>query len=120
MPKVADRPVNRLREATALLDSPQISALFDKVRATVNTSPEPPPEETPDEPQAVAPPRAGIATTGGPRFAAAAIGLVILATAWIYGPAHPPTFRLTLPGGARADAVIAGDTHLYNGDFFAN
>ena len=43
MPKVADRPVNRLREATALLDSPEISALFDKVRATVDPPlPEPP------------------------------------------------------------------------------
>ena len=43
MPKIAERPINRLREATALLDSPPISAMFDKVRATVAPPPEPPP-----------------------------------------------------------------------------
>jgi hypothetical protein len=112
MPKAAGRPVNRLREATALLDSPQISAMFDKVRATVTA----PPEQQPAEPPAAAP----IATTRSPRFAAAGIGLVILATAGIYGPGQTPTFRTTLPGGVQADAVIAGDMHLYNGDFFGN
>ena len=45
---------------------------------------------------------------------------MILATAWIYGPAQTPTFRTTLPGGAQADTVIAGEMHLYNGDFFGN
>ena len=57
MPKTSGRPVNRLREATALLDSPQISAMFDKVRATVTAPPEPPPEQRPAEPPGTAPSR---------------------------------------------------------------
>ncbi len=110
MPKVADRPANRLREATALLDSPQISAMFDKVRATVAPPPETPPQP---EPPALETPK----TARSPRLANAAIVLVMLATAWCYGPGRTPTLRLSLPGGARADAVVAGDMHLYNGDF---
>jgi hypothetical protein len=113
MPKAADRPANRLREATALLDSPQISAMFDKVRATVAPPPEPPPQL---QPPALEPTQ----TARSPRLAAAGIVLVMLATASCYGPGRTPTLRLSLPGGARADSVVAGDMHLYNGDFFSN
>jgi hypothetical protein len=108
MPKVTDRPANRLREATALLDSPQISAMFDKVRATVAPAPEPPPQLP-----VLEPPKTG----RNPQLATAVIVLVMLATAWCYGPARTPTLRLTLPGGAQADTVVAGNMHLYNGDF---
>lgn len=112
-PKSAERPANRLREAAALLDSPEISALFEKVRLTVEKPPaEPPPIEQPE----AEPPR----TRRASRLTTAALALVVVVTWWCYGPSGSPAMRLTLPGGVRAETVVAGETNLYNGDFFGN
>ncbi|HUE15126.1 MAG TPA: hypothetical protein VMR25_13230 [Planctomycetaceae bacterium] len=108
MPKSGEKPATRLREATALLDSPQITAMFEKVRTAVAT---PPPEPSP-----TALPRTG----RGSRLAAAGIAVVALLTWWCYGGSASPWMRLTLPGGARSANVVAGETSLYNGDFFHN
>ncbi len=110
LPKSSEKPANRLREVTALLDSPEISALFDKVRTAV----EPPPLETaPTEPSLAS-------KKGGVRLATPAMAVLVLCVWCCYGGARSPWMRLTLPGGAHSANVVAGDTSLYNGDFFAN
>jgi hypothetical protein len=108
LPKTGEKPANRLREATALLDSPQISAMFEKVRATVAP---PPPEPPPVEPPRI---------DRRPRYATAGLVVLVLATWWCYGPSRSPAMRLTLPGGARSGSIVAGEQSLYNGDFFQN
>ena len=110
MPKSGEKPANRLREVTALLDSPEISALFDKVRTAVEP---PPPEVAPTEPPLAS-------KKGGIRLATPAIAVLVLCVWCCYGGARSPWMRLTLPGGAHSANVVAGDTSLYNGDFFAN
>jgi hypothetical protein len=109
MPKPGAPPVNRLRESTALLDSPQISAMFDKVRAAVA-----PPVI---EPPRVESPRIERKTT---QFAPVTIAILVLLTWWCCGSSRSPSMRLTLPGGTHAANTIAGQTVLYNGDFCPN
>jgi hypothetical protein len=109
MPKGGEKPANRLREVTALLDSPQISALFDKVRTAV----EPPPTEAAFSPP-VEPPQTG----RGSRLATAATALVVLFSWCCYGGTNSPWMQIPLPGGTHSTNVVAGDTCLYNGDFF--
>ncbi len=110
MPKSGEKPANRLREVTALLDSPEISALFDKVRTAVEP---PPPEVTPTEPPLAR-------KKGGVRLATPAIAVLVLLVWCCYGGTRSPWMRLTLPGGVHSANEVAGDTSLYNGDFFSN
>ena len=108
MPKSGEKPATRLREATALLDSPQITALFEKVRAAAL-------RRRPGRSR-TGPPRTG----RGTRLATVAIAVLALLTWWCYGGSRSPWMRLTLPGGTRSANVVAGETSLYNGDFFHN
>jgi hypothetical protein len=113
MPKSGEKPANRLREVTALLDSPEISALFDKVRTAVEP---PPPEMPPADPPLAKP----LQKKGGVRLATPAIAVLVLLVWCCYGGTRSPWMRLTLPGGVHSANVVAGDTSLYNGDFFSN
>lgn len=113
MPKTGEKPANRLREATALLDSPQITAMFEKVRTAVEPQASEPPGT---QPQGASPSPAGRTI----RFARLGIAVAILATWWSSGGVSSASLRLTLPGGVRSDNVVTGQTSLYNGDFFHN
>lgn len=113
MPKSGEKPATRLREATALLDSPQITAMFEKVRTAVAPA-------APEPSRTGAPPRQPPRTGRAARFATASIAILALLTWWCYGGSRSPSMRLTLPEGTRAANVIAGETSLYNGDFFLN
>jgi hypothetical protein len=103
MPKTGAKPANRLRETTALLDSPQITAMFEKVRAAV----------APPAPQ---PRRIG----QGTQFARVGIAVLVMLTWWCYGGSRSPWMRLTLPGGTHSANAVTGQTSLYNGDFYHN
>jgi hypothetical protein len=103
MSKPGAPPANRLRESTALLDSPQITAMFEKVRAAV-------------APAAPEPPRIGRET----QLARAGIAILVVLTWWCCGGSRSPWMRLTLPGGTQSANTVAGQTVLYNGDFYHN
>jgi hypothetical protein len=92
-------PAKRKAEALALLESPQISALFDKVRLASGPPIEPPPRKP------------------NPLPAVLFIGLLCAVAWWTCGGLRSGALRATLPSGDAANAAI-GDTCLYRGDFF--
>jgi hypothetical protein len=92
-------PAKRKAEALALLESPQISALFDKVRLASGPPVEPPPRKP------------------NPLPAVFFIGFLCALAWWTCGGLRSGALRATLPSGDAANAVI-GDTCLYRGDFF--
>jgi hypothetical protein len=93
-------PAKRKAQALALLESPQISALFEKVRLAA------------DPPAPSAPRKKSLLP--------AAIGIGILCTVawWCFGGLRSGSLRATLPGGSQAASPAIGDTCLYRGDFY--
>ncbi|HEV8002985.1 MAG TPA: hypothetical protein VGP63_24075 [Planctomycetaceae bacterium] len=93
-------PARRKAEALALLESPQISALFEKVRLTGEPPAEPAPRRS------------------SPLPAAIGIGLLCAVTWWCFGGLRSGALRASLPGGCHAANSVIGDTCLYRGDFY--
>jgi hypothetical protein len=93
-------PAKRSAEARALLDSPHISALFEKVRLASE-----PLEETAPQRSSPLP---------------AIIGIGLLSTLiWLsFCGLRSPSLRSTVPGGSHAGNPAIGDTCLYYGDFY--
>jgi hypothetical protein len=93
-------PAKRSADARALLDSPHISALFEKVRLA-------------SEPFEELPPR-----RPSPIPAVIGIGLLCTVVWWSCCGLRSPSLRATLPGGSHAGNPAIGDTCLYYGDFY--
>ena len=93
-------PTKRKSEARTLLDSPQISALFNKVRLATDAPIEPPPSRK------------------NPLPAAIGIGLLCAIAWWCFGGLRSGVVRATLPGGSQAANPAIGETCLYRGDFY--
>src|SRR5580704_8319548 len=94
-------PAKRKSEALTLLDSPQISALFEKARLAV---------DVPVEPAAARRPSQLPSVIG--------IGLLCAISWWCFAGLRSGVLRSTLPGGSHAASPAIGDTCLYRGDFF--
>ena len=94
-------PAKRRAEALGLLESPQISALFDKVRLASD-----PPVESPSPPR-----------RPNPLPAAIWIGLLCTAAWWCFGGLRSGALRASLPLGHAANSAV-GDSCLYRGDFY--
>ena len=95
-------PAKRKAQALALLESPQISALFEKVRLASDPPREPSPRKK------------------SPLPAAIGIGILCTLAWWCFGGLRSGALRATLPGGSQAANSAIGDTCLYRGDFYPN
>ena len=95
-------PAKRKAQALALLESPQISALFEKVRLASDPPREPSPRKK------------------SPLPAAIGIGILCTLAWWCFGGLRSGALRATLPGGSHAANSAVGDTCLYRGDFYPN
>jgi hypothetical protein len=95
-------PAKRKAQALALLESPQISALFEKVRLASDPPREPAPRKK------------------NPLPAAIGIGILCTLAWWCFGGLRSGALRATLPGGSHAANSASGDTCLYRGDFYPN
>jgi hypothetical protein len=94
------KPAKRKAAALALLESPQISALFEKVRLTAEPPSEPAPRRS------------------NPLPAAIGIGLLCAVAWWCFGGLRSGALRATLPGGSHVANSAIGDSCLYRGDFY--
>jgi hypothetical protein len=95
-------PAKRKAQALALLESPQISALFEKVRLASDPTPEPSLRKK------------------SPLPAAIGIGILCTLAWWCFGGLRSGALRATLPGGSQAANSAIGDACLYRGDFYPN
>jgi hypothetical protein len=95
-------PAKRKAQALALLESPQISALFERVRLASDPPQEPSPRKK------------------SPLPAAIGIGILCTLAWWCFGGLRSGALRSTLPGGSHAANPAIGDTCLYRGDFYPN
>ncbi|HEV8068409.1 MAG TPA: hypothetical protein VGP76_11785 [Planctomycetaceae bacterium] len=95
-------PAKRKAQVLALLESPQISALFERVRLASDPPREPAPRKKSPLPTAIG------------------IGILCTLAWWCFGGLRSGALRATLPGGSHAANPAIGDTCLYRGDFYPN
>ena len=101
------KPAPDTREATVLLDSPKVAALFEKARIAAGGDP--------IISTIVAPERRGFEWM---QVAVPALAMLCVLTWWLYRGSRSPAIALTSPAGVCRENPVIGSTCLYNGDFF--
>lgn len=108
------KPEKRSPGSAALLDSPQVAALFEKARAAAEGRAADPTIGVQAPPPMPVPERRMVRWR---RASAFGLFLACLATWWCYGGSRSAALRMALPGGINGANPVTAELCLLHGDF---